>query len=81
MRRRGVEAIVLAVVFSSCLVDKPLEADPSLAAFVGDWHATSLVLKSVVAPRCLARLNRTRLVVRPEHPTERSLHRDPGLRW
>ena len=50
MRLRWVGAIVLAAALSSCLVDKPLEADSSLAAFVGGWRATSLVLSTLVAP-------------------------------
>ncbi len=51
MRRcRWVGIIVLAVGLFSCGGDDPLEADPSLAPFVGDWSATSLVLASPVAP-------------------------------
>ena len=49
MRRRWAGVIVLAAVLSSC-GDAALEADASLAAFVGDWHATSLVLSSPLAP-------------------------------
>ena len=50
MARRLVGVVVLALILSSCGGDDPLEVDSSLAAFVGDWHATSLVLSSPVAP-------------------------------
>ena len=50
MRRRCVGVIVLAVVLSSCGDDEPFAPDASLAAFVGDWRATSLVLASPAAP-------------------------------
>ncbi len=50
MRRRWVGVIVLAVLLPSCGGDEPLGPDSSLTAFVGDWHATSLVISSPVAP-------------------------------
>lgn len=52
MRRRradSVSTIILALLLSAC-GDGPLEADPALAPFVGNWRATSLVLTSPVAP-------------------------------
>ena len=50
MRRRWVGAMVLAVALSSCGGDDALAPDPSLARFVGDWRATSLVIASPLAP-------------------------------
>ena len=50
MRRRWVGVIALAVALSSCGDDDALAPDPSLAPFVGDWRAASLVVASPVAP-------------------------------
>ena len=50
MRRRWVEVIALAVALSSCGDNDALAPDPSLAPFVGDWRAASLVVASPVAP-------------------------------
>ena len=50
IRRRWVGVIALAVALSSCGDDDALAPDPSLAPFVGDWRAASLVVASPVAP-------------------------------
>jgi len=46
MRRRWVGLTVLVVLLSVCGGDDSFEADASVAAFVGGWHASSLVLTS-----------------------------------
>ena len=50
IRRRWVGVIALAVALSSCGDNDALAPDPSLAPFVGDWRAASLVVASPVAP-------------------------------
>ena len=50
MRRCWVGVIALAVALSSCGDDDALAPDPSLAPFVGDWRAASLVVASPMAP-------------------------------
>ena len=46
MRRRCVAVTVVTVLLSACGGDDPIEADESIAAFVGDWNTTSVVLTS-----------------------------------
>ena len=46
MRRHWVAVTVVTVLLSACGGDDPIEADESIAAFVGDWNTTSVVLTS-----------------------------------
>ena len=46
MRRRWVGLMVVTVLLSVCGGDDAFKADASIAAFVGDWRASALVLTS-----------------------------------
>ena len=46
MRRHWVAVTAVTVLLSACGGDDPIEPDESIATFVGDWNATSVVLTS-----------------------------------